>query len=135
MKLWTIRNAQLAAFAAQAEAQFVERMAAELHERFPARFASPDESLRAYVRGELQAARKFGLRTERDIRCFLQIGAPHGPGFIDRGEHAWMRALLEDAEVSDPGERVRRLLEATKRKQQIEAENARILAAFRAVET
>ncbi len=134
MKLWTIRDAQLTAFAAQGEARFVERMAAELHERFAARFSDP-EGLRAYVRGELQAARKFGLRTGHDIRCFLEVGAPHGPGFIHREEHAWMRAFLEDAVVSDPGERVRRLLEATKRKKQIEAENARILAAFRGVES
>lgn len=128
----TIRHEVLAAFAVQAEADFVEKMVRLLRHCFPDATAALDaqgaDALAEHVRGELSNARSYGLATERDIAAYINLSMVYGAGYARQAPYGWMRALLQDPDVPHPSARMRRLLAAGHKRLQIEENNRRIRA-------
>ncbi len=105
-------QAQMAAFAATQRTRFVERLCASLRDRFQDElWALADQELLRRVEAALVRAGELGLHTERDCCRYLNLAVLYGWDFERREANAFMRAILEDRSVDNPGRRLQRLVE------------------------
>ncbi len=105
-------RAQMAAFAAAQRTRFVDRMCAWLRDQFRDElWALADQELQRRVEAALVRADELGLRTERDCCRYLNLAVLYGWDFERREANAFMRAILEDRSVDNPGRRLQRLVE------------------------
>lgn len=103
-------RAQMASFSAEQSARYVDRMCAYLRDRFQDElWALTGQELQRRVEAALARTRELGLDTERDACRYLNLAAVHGWDFERR--EPFMRAMLEDRAVDDPGRRLQRLIE------------------------
>ncbi|WP_163868638.1 hypothetical protein [Myxococcus eversor] len=128
----TIREHQMRAFRAVSEESFEAELREHLRRTFSEELrALEDPALAAHVREGLSQARARGLTSRQGLTEYLEVTALHGLDFESRPESRWAREMLEDADVTEPHERMRRLhLEATRGKQR-EARNAQTRQRFR----
>jgi hypothetical protein len=106
-----IRASQLERLAEIRRERVAMAMCQVLRELFPDRLAPLSESeLMAHVAHGLRRAASYGLHLECDCARFLNLAAVLGWDFDTRPENAWMRAMLVDPDVSDPSQRLARLV-------------------------
>ena len=104
-----IREDQMKVFRRAAREDFVRRMISFLHQNFAHVVPAPDV---ARIERELEAARRFGLTREDDLRDYLGLSMVYGENFISRPEQLRMKGILSDSMVPDPHQRMHRLYAA-----------------------
>ncbi|WP_240357924.1 hypothetical protein [Myxococcus vastator] len=72
-----------------------------------------------------------GIFSLGDVRVYVQLAESLGDDFESQRPHAWMRAWLDDASVSDPVARLHRVVRERRRREDVAAQNERKEAAFR----
>ena len=91
-----IRAPQLRALATSGDHSFVRRMVHHLWGHFPARCAPlSDQELVEKIWLEVDRAKTFGFRTEREACKFLNLVFTLGDGFENDPRNAWMLPLLD----------------------------------------
>jgi hypothetical protein len=68
--------------------------------------------VRATVTEAARAARELGFAADAEVARFVDLTFLLGAGFHRDGSHPWARAILDDPSISDPRERMTRLLVA-----------------------
>ncbi|NTX10560.1 hypothetical protein HUA76_07160 [Myxococcus sp. CA056] len=128
----TIRKNQLSALGAVSEQRFEADLREHLRRHFPEELrALDDAALAAHVREGMSQAKARSLTSRQGLTWYLEVTALHGLDFESRPELRWAAQMLDDADVTEPHERMRRLhLEATRRKQR-EERNAQTRQRFR----
>ena len=100
MKLWAIRDAQLAVLARSMADDAVERGLAKLRREHPALLRGRDEAAllglveRARIKG---AALRFGATA--DVVCWVELMLRLGADFDSLPQHGWARSILEDPDL------------------------------------
>ncbi|GJJ00751.1 hypothetical protein RugamoR64_12890 [Duganella rhizosphaerae] len=119
-----ISPAHLQTFAQQAHDNFVAAMAAHLHTHFPALAWSltPDE-LRDHINACIERAARYQLTSQRQVCRYLNLAATYGWNFDGDPERSWMREILTDSSLAQPGDRLDRLVQSCLHRQGIEAQN------------
>lgn len=103
-----IRNEQLNAFVQAAAARFEARAAAHLARLFPLHCAILGErAVREVVGYGVVRGERHGLTVERDLFLHLKLMMMLGSHFDDDPQLSWVGAILRDATLSDPTERIR----------------------------
>jgi hypothetical protein len=92
----TLKENQLARLVQNAEDGFVKRALDHVAESFPGKaYSIRDPALRAFIVDSMKRAECFGLKSERQIMCFIDSECLLGQMFYSRGEHAWARKVLD----------------------------------------
>lgn len=105
--MFVIKQAQMDTFAHKAKGDFIERMVTYVQTNFPKKFHKFGKSkIRSHATTTMQAAKKHGFETERQIVSYLDLGLRHGR-FSTKD---WARTWL-DTKAGDPERRMRRLQE------------------------
>jgi hypothetical protein len=78
----------------------------------------------------IEAGSRHGLTMEAGARLYVALALAHGWDFEARPDTAWLRQLLEDEDVFDPLERVRRAHAEWVRRRALAGENQRREAEF-----
>ncbi|MGZ6124415.1 MAG: hypothetical protein ACXWLR_05620 [Myxococcales bacterium] len=108
MKLWTIREEQLAALQAVYERRFADRAVAYVRRRYPRSCASLDEgSIRASVETALQKRATYRFDSEETFYAYLDLMYLLGFDFDRDPRCAWAQERLTDFDL---GARTRLLL-------------------------
>ncbi len=95
--MWRVTGSQLQALDASSMEDFVERMNVHFHEHFPGPCSELDEAATlATIRSGIRAARTRGATGEREICLYLGLLFSLGPDFEERGEPAWVHAILSE---------------------------------------
>jgi hypothetical protein len=121
----TIRKPQMEVFSSLSRERLKTEAADQLRRYFPefVQFHDP-ETLRAEIERAFQDCAAYGLATERDYRRFINLAAVYGWRFDRRPENVWMVRILSDANITNPGHRLDRLIQQcisrTKRRQETE---------------
>jgi hypothetical protein len=123
----TIREPQLRCFAASLRSERMAGMCAYLRAQFPEELqGEDDDTLHGRVEAALARAALFGLHTERDCCRYLNLAVLYGWDAGQRPEHAWMTAILTDPAVSDPSQRLHRLVLHCIRRSEVEDHNRQL---------
>lgn len=119
-----IRSAQLQALAQQAREQFIKDMLGHVYRYFPtpAWLLTPDE-LRSRVSEAIDRAAGHQLTSRQQVCRFINLAATYGWAFDSDPELTWMRDILTDTGLLNPGERLDRLVNSCLHRQRIEARN------------
>lgn len=108
-----IRAEQMFALRRSAEMRFRDRVAVHLRRYFPRETEGLDDAaLRARVADIVRHARSHGLRGARDLMRYAGVVTAHEVVYGMKGEPDWMRRILDDPEIPDPGQRTDRLAHA-----------------------
>lgn len=109
----TIRLAQVQEFARCGRERWVEELAQQLRRRFGAFAAeySPEE-LRENIRRTVQDCAVYGLVSSRDCQRFVNLAPIYGWQFDRKPANEWMTRILRDGNVTHPGDRLHRLIDA-----------------------
>jgi hypothetical protein len=108
----TIRSEQDATFGENATAGFVRRAVSHLRAELSDRVIDrSDDQLRAWVRDAITRADFFGLRTEKQIICFLDSEVLLGPQFYQYPHLGWAQEILSSTKLH-PDDKSRLLLAA-----------------------
>jgi len=108
MKLWTIRNEQLAALQVAYERQLCERAVAYVRRHYPQVCAALEErSIRASVETALQKRVQYRFDSEETFFAYLDLMYLLGLDFDRDPEKEWVRSTLTDFDL---GPRTRLLL-------------------------
>jgi len=108
MRLWTIRNEQLAALQAACERRFVDRAVAYVNRRYPRACAALDETtIRASVETALQHRATYRFDSEESVFAYLDLMYLLGFDFVRDPRCAWALERLTDFDL---GPRTRLLL-------------------------
>ena len=93
-----IRAAQMAAFDAHAENQFIQRMTAQAQQQFPEECArlKPDV-LEQRVRTQLATARRYDITASNDLCDFISVCFVLGDDFDTQPGLPWAAATLNDS--------------------------------------
>ena len=128
-----IRQEQLATITHAGRERFVARMASHVRLYFASAVESlDDQALHGLVERTASRARDYGLASEQDVCRFLNLCAVYGWDFDEQPDNRWMRELLTDAAVTDPGQRLRRLVDRCLHQRDVERHNQRIAEEFAA---
>ena len=73
-----------AAFTAIEERAFIARLTAFLRDAVPALAGEPPAAMDAQVRLQIEAARNYGMTSERAVAAYVLTAAQLGPDFPDR---------------------------------------------------
>lgn len=107
-----IRNDQLHAFSVASRESFLRDMGHHLRSHFGVALEGLDDAdLKARISNELARAQGYGLATKRDLCRFLNLSATYGWGFDQAPESEWMKDCLTDTRVTDPSDRLNRLID------------------------
>ncbi len=107
-----IRQEQLDVLMRAQEKKFIKEMAAHLRTYFEVGMAAlADEDLRQHIERAFAKARGYGLTSKQDLCRFLNLCASHGWDFDEQPHSAWMRAILDDAKIGRPRQRLQRLVD------------------------
>ncbi|QQR43992.1 hypothetical protein JKA73_34175 [Myxococcus xanthus] len=82
------------------------------------------------VRAAVTSVVARGVTRERDVHGYVALAEAEGFPVEQGVESCWFLAYLDDTEVSDPAERVRRLLSEADERRAVAAENLRAEEAF-----
>jgi hypothetical protein len=105
-----IRNAQMHALALATLQRLEPEAVLQLRARRPDQVGQWEaEVLLAHIRDGIARAWGYGLGTRRSVLQYLDLMTAHGAGFETREPFVWARAILEDASIADPNERMGRL--------------------------
>lgn len=127
----TIRRHQLGALEAVQAERFVTHLMTHARTHFPEEVdALDDAALRAHLEQGVQQGQSFGLVTRQDLSRFINLLVACGWGLATTPEHAWMKAWLEDPDVSDPSARLDRVLKEFLRRGEVAARNAALREEF-----
>ncbi|NTX58330.1 hypothetical protein HUA74_09550 [Myxococcus sp. CA051A] len=85
------------------------------------------ERLRPVVRRAVDR----GILALEDVRLYVSLAESLGADFEEQRPHAWMRTWLDDAGVSDPVARLRRVVNERRRREDVVLQNRRKEEAFR----
>jgi len=97
MKMLTIRPEQMTVLRQYMRDTFQHRMMAHLRERFTGQTKDlHDAELLQTIDDRMDQANTYGVRTEQDVRRFLEYAIELGPGFPTGPSMAWARRILED---------------------------------------
>jgi hypothetical protein len=108
MKLWTIRNEQLAALQLAYERRFFDRAVAYVKRKYPLACATLDEtSIRASVDGALRSRVTYRFDSEECVLAYLDLMYLLGFDFVRDPRCAWAAERLTDFDL---GPRTRLLL-------------------------
>jgi hypothetical protein len=115
----------------------IERLVPRLLEDIsaaPAEWPMTPETARTLGRDALarciETGARHGLDSEEGARSYVALALAHGWDFEERPETAWLRQRLEDEDVFDPLERVRRAHAEWRRRRSLAEENRRREAEF-----
>ena len=117
-----IRSEQIAVLEKQQHRAFIERAAAHFATHFPDK-TSREDWQRSVQQSIERARMMYRLTLERDLCLFLDLCGSLGWGFDTAPENAWMRAALLDPSITNPGDRIRRLVRVCLRRQTIANQN------------
>lgn len=119
-----IRRAQWQLLAQAPREQFLDEMLAHVRVHFPTPcwLLTPEE-LRAQVDAVVRRAGSYGLTSRRQACRFLNLAAHYGWAFDSDPGLRWMRDILTDTGLADPGERLDRLVQVCLRRHEIETRN------------
>ena len=101
MRLWTIRDAQLAALARSLADDLIEQGLARLRREHPALVQGRDPAaLRALVEKARSKGAAFRFSATADVLCWVELMLRLGADFDALPQHAGARAILEDPDLS-----------------------------------
>lgn len=96
-----IRRGQMEALSEYMLESFRKRLAAHLRRRLPAETAGMDDAtLEVTVTAGMERARQYDVRSEDDIRRFVECLFTLGPHFDTDPEMAWAGEILTDDGLS-----------------------------------
>ena len=96
-----IRNSQKEAFSAASIRAFEQSAIEHLRKEFPQVVEGrSDEDLLVWVRDAVSRSGTFGLKTQRQIMCFLDAEALLGESFYREPRHKWAMTTLKSRNVS-----------------------------------
>lgn len=91
----TIRQKQLKALETQMLRDFESRMLAHLRRRYPERTKDQtDGELRAFIRKVASQAEKYYIKSEKDVRRYLECSITFGLGFDRDPKTRWAGQIL-----------------------------------------
>jgi hypothetical protein len=119
-----IRNTQFRALSQQPREQFIEEMLGHLYSYFPAAawLLTPEE-LRGQVNALIARAAAYQLTSRQQVCRFINLAATYGWQFDSDPDLLWMRDILTDTSLSQPSERLDRLVQTCLHRQHIEERN------------
>lgn len=119
-----IRHAQLQLLAQAPRERFIDDMLVHLYRYFPTvSWLLTPEELRAQVDAVIRRAAVYQLRSPQQVCRFLNLAAVHGWEFDRAPDAGWMRGILTDSSLAEPGERLDRLVQGCLHRQEVEAHN------------
>lgn len=119
-----ISQAQMAALSQQASEQFIADMMNHLRQYFPAMawLLTADE-LRAQVIMCIERAVHYQLTSQQQVCRYLNVAGYYGWDFDRNPDLVWMRKILNDTSLIQPGERLDHLVQTCLHRQGIEQHN------------
>jgi hypothetical protein len=125
----TIHSSQMEILSRAAREAFNARAVVHLREHFPERAAGA--KLAALVEAAVaRAETEYLLHGEKDLYAFLNLCGAFGWNFDALPENNWMRATLLDDTITQPSDRVERLVRSCIRRAAIRQRNASLREAF-----
>ena len=95
-----MREEQMAVFSEYMLASFKRRLTAHLRSRFPADTAQmPDETLDVAITAGMERAGKYGVRSENDIRRFMESVFTLGAHFDTNPATRWAGEILRRTDL------------------------------------
>lgn len=105
----TVQHKQMDALRSAMNDRLIDRLARRLPERFPAlKDTLSEDGLRTFVSEGIDHAHGYGLRSEAQLRFFIDLMAIHGRNFDISQDTAWAGLILDDPRLS-PQEKLVRL--------------------------
>jgi hypothetical protein len=96
-----IRNSQKEAFSAASNHAFEQSAIEHLRKELPEAVAGrSDDDLLVWVRDAVSRSSAFGLKTQRQIMCFLDAEALLGERFYRQKGNEWAMSVLRSANLS-----------------------------------
>ena len=100
MKLWTIRNEQLAAFESALERRFVDETMIQLRRKYPEVCARLDSAaIRASIDTALEKRAAYRFETPETVRLYLDLMYLLGFDFDGSPRRRWVRKTLTDFDL------------------------------------
>ena len=91
----TIREDQMAAFAAVSRESFEDRMTAAIAEGYPAKYAELSEAgTRQFVRRAIETGARHNVRTEGGVAVLIELTIEFGEGFALAPDRTYARKTL-----------------------------------------
>lgn len=119
-----IRNAQLRALARPAREHFIEEMLSHLYLHFPTQaWQLTRTELHDRVDELIDRAAGHQLTSRQQVCRFINLAASYGWTFDSDPELPWMRNILTDSGLTQPEERLDRLVNTCLHRQRVEAHN------------
>jgi hypothetical protein len=98
-----IRDMQVAAFRADAQRRFAERMRAYIAQAYPARYqALGDEGTKLLIQKGVEAGERHHLENEGAVSVFIELMVEFGERFERSPDRAWAERILAQPDL--PGE-------------------------------
>jgi hypothetical protein len=129
--VFVVSTDQLAQLASDRTRGFEQSLSGSLRAHYPAATVDlSDRELSATISATIARARQYDLQSEADHWRFVNLAAAFGWTFDTDPAFGWMRAMLTDAEVSAPSDRLHLLMDESIRRLRVLEHNARLRAAF-----
>ncbi len=126
-----IRAAQIIAFDEERRLRTLDQVRRHLRTHFAENVLQLDEDqLTAEIRQCVQRAATYGIISDRDIVRFAGLCAIFSWDFEMVPENAWMREVLEDAALTEPGRRLEIVFERAMHRLEVESHNAAMIMQF-----
>lgn len=120
----TIRNTQLQTLGQRFREEFIDGMLAHLYSYFPAvAWLLTQGELRSRVNLIIERAAVYQLTSQQQVCRFINLAATYGWEFDGDPDLLWMRSILIDTSLTQPGERLDRLVQTCLHRQGIEEHN------------
>lgn len=122
-----IRRPQLQRLGYLSREQFVDEMTGHVYRYFPdLAWSLTLDELRNCLGTTIRRADAYGFTSRQQLCRFINLAATYGWEFDTDADLEWMRTILTDGALTNPSERLNRLIDVCMHRQRIEEHNQQL---------